>query len=125
MIVGLIGAGNMAGALARGWAAASTGPDRIVCTDVDQERARALAEEVAGRAVDSNRALAEEADVLVLAMKPGALAPVAEDIRVPVTERRLPVVSILGATGIAAIQDALGPETVSYTHLTLPTICSV
>src|SRR5690242_427138 len=111
VIVGLIGAGNMAGALARGWAAASTGPDRIVCSDVDQDRARVLAEEVAGRPAGSNRDLAEEADVVVLAMKPGALATVAEDIRVPVTERRLPVVSILGATGISALEDALGPST--------------
>src|SRR5438874_945775 len=43
----------MAGALARGWAAASTGPDQIVCSDADQERARALAEEIAGRAAGS------------------------------------------------------------------------
>ena len=111
MIVGLIGAGNMAGALARGWATASTGPDQIICTDLDQERARALAEEVAGRATGSNRELAEQADVVVLAMKPGALAPVAEDIRVAVTERRVPVVSILGATGISALEEALGPGT--------------
>ena len=111
MIVGLIGAGNMAGALARGWAAASTGPDQILCSDAEQERARVLAEEVAGRAVGSNRELAEQADVVVLAMKPGALGPVAEDIRVPVAERRLPVVSILGATGITALEDALGPGT--------------
>ena len=108
MIVGLIGAGNMAGALARGWAAASAGPDELLVSDADEARGRALSEEVGGRFAGSNRELAQMADVVVLAMKPGALAPVAEDVRVPVSERRLPVVSVLGATPIATIERALG-----------------
>jgi pyrroline-5-carboxylate reductase len=111
VIVGLIGAGNMAGALARGWAAASAGPDKMVFSDADSERSRLLAEEVAGRAAASNREVAESSDVIVLAMKPGALAPVAEDVRVPVAERHVPVVSILGATRISALEQALGPGT--------------
>src|SRR4051794_33684319 len=101
----------MAGALARGWAAAAAGPDETLFSDVDDERARQLADEVGGRAVSSNRELAEAADVLVLAMKPAALPPVAEDVRVPVAEERMPVVSILGATSIAAIEQALGRGT--------------
>jgi pyrroline-5-carboxylate reductase len=109
VIVGLIGAGNMAGALARGWVAAAAGPDETLFSDADQERARLLAEEVAGRAVSSNRKLAESSDVIVLAMKPAALAAVAEDVRVPVAERHVPVVSILGATPISAIEQELGP----------------
>jgi pyrroline-5-carboxylate reductase len=111
VIVGLIGAGNMASALARGWTAASAGPDKMIFSDADSERARLLAEEVAGRAAGSNREVAETADVIVLAMKPAALAPVAEDVRVPVAERHVPVVSILGATHISALEQALGPGT--------------
>jgi pyrroline-5-carboxylate reductase len=83
----------------------------MVFSDADAERAKLLAEEVGGRTADSNRALAESVDVIVLAMKPGALPPVAEDIRVPVAERHLPVVSILGATSIATLEHALGPGT--------------
>jgi pyrroline-5-carboxylate reductase len=111
VIVGLIGAGNMAGALARGWAAATAGPDEMLFSDADESRSRLLAEEVGGRVAGSNRELAETSDVIVLAMKPGALAPVAEDVRVAVSERSLPVVSILGATAIAAIERALGSDT--------------
>jgi pyrroline-5-carboxylate reductase len=110
VIVGLIGAGNMAGALARGWTTAASGPDELLFSDADEDRARLLAEEVSGRAAASNRELAEAADVIVLAMKPGALAPVAENIRVPVAERQVPVVSILGATSISALEQALGPR---------------
>jgi pyrroline-5-carboxylate reductase len=111
VIVGLIGAGNMASALARGWASAETGPDEMLFSDADEERARSLAAEVSGRRSESNRELAERADVVVLAMKPGALGPVAEDVRVPVSERTVPVVSILGATPIAALEEALGGGT--------------
>jgi pyrroline-5-carboxylate reductase len=101
----------MAGALARGWSGATAGPDQVIVSDVDADRARSLAESTGGRQAGSNRELAERADVIVLAMKPGALAPVAEDVRAVVADRGLPVVSILGATTIAAVEAAFGPGT--------------
>ena len=107
----MIGAGNMASALARGWSAAAAGPDEMVFSDADDERSKHLADEVGGRAVASNRDLAEAADTIVLAMKPNALVPVAEDVRVPVAERHVPVVSILGATSISTLEQSLGPGT--------------
>jgi pyrroline-5-carboxylate reductase len=111
VIVGLVGAGNMAAALALGWAAAESGPDRVVVSDVDSERARSLADRSGAGVAASNRELAESTDVLVLATKPAALGAVAEETRVTVTERRMPVVSILGATPIRAIEDAYGAGT--------------
>lgn len=110
MIVGLIGAGNMAKALARGWTLTDTGPDGLAFSDVDEPRARAAAEELGGKAI-SSRELAESADLVVLCVKPGALRAVAEDTRVAVGERGTPVASILGATRIAAIEEAFGPGT--------------
>src|SRR6266540_2776677 len=100
----------MAGALARGWAAAAAGPDELLLSDADEARSHALAEEVGGRLAGSNRELAEAADVIVLAMKPGALAAVAEDVRVPVSERRLPVVSILGGTPVLRFMPNVAAE---------------
>jgi pyrroline-5-carboxylate reductase len=110
VIVGLIGAGNMGMALARGWSSAETGPDDLLFSDVDADRARAAADELGGKAT-SSRELAETADLVVLAMKPAGLIPVAEEIRVTVSDRGLPVASILGATSIARIEQALGPGT--------------
>lgn len=101
----------MATALARGWDAAEAGPDELLVSDADQERARWLAELVGGRRALSNRELAESADAVVLAMKPGALAPVAEEMRATVAERGLPIVSILGAVPVARIEEAFGPGT--------------
>jgi pyrroline-5-carboxylate reductase len=108
--VGLIGAGNMARALAKGWSAADAGPDELLLSDIDEERARATADEVGGRAV-SSRELVDEADLIVLCTKPGSLAAVAEEVRVTVSDRRLPVVSILGATSTRRVEEAFGEGT--------------
>jgi pyrroline-5-carboxylate reductase len=110
VIVGLIGAGNMGLALARGWSATEAGPDDLMLSDIDPTRARSAADELGAKAV-SSRELAESADLVVLSMKPGGLDAVAEDIRVTVSERNIPVASILGATSIAQIEQAFGPGT--------------
>ena len=71
MTVGLVGAGNMARALARGWA------EPILCTDGGSGRAKALVDEVGGEAPADNAELARRADVVVLAHKPAQLDAVA------------------------------------------------
>ncbi len=111
MIVGLIGAGNMATALAEGWASAETGPDALVVADLDTARVKELSEKVGARRAQSNLELAETADLIVLAVKPGALGSVAEEIRVTVSDRGLPIVSMLGATDTASVEAAFGPGT--------------
>ena len=71
MRVGLIGAGNMARALARGWG------EPVLVSDAGSGRARALAEELGGEAVDSNLEVARAAELVVLCHKPAQLAEVA------------------------------------------------
>jgi pyrroline-5-carboxylate reductase len=88
MQLGLIGAGNMASALARGIG------EPVLVYDVDAAKAQALAEELGGEAVGSNAELAERADVLVLCHKPKQLAEVATEVG----GRAQVVVSILAAT---------------------------
>jgi pyrroline-5-carboxylate reductase len=96
MRVGLIGAGNMARAMARGWA------DPVIASDSGSGRARALAEELGGETFDSNLEVARRADLVILCHKPAQLTQVAAEIASEVK----PVVSVLGATTIAALQDA-------------------
>jgi len=88
MRLGLIGAGNMASALARGIG------EPVLVYDVDQAKASALAEALGGEAVASNAELAERADVLVLCHKPKQL----EEVAAEVGGRAQVVVSILAAT---------------------------
>ena len=73
MKVGLIGAGNMAAALARGWG------DPVLATDSGSGKAAALAQELGGEAVASNYELAVNCDVVVLAHKPAQLEAVARE----------------------------------------------
>jgi pyrroline-5-carboxylate reductase len=96
MQVGLIGAGNMARALARGWG------DPVVCSDGGSGRARALAEELGGEALDSNAEVAQRSDLAVLCHKPAQLRVVAEEIAGHVKA----VASVLGATPLGALQEA-------------------
>jgi pyrroline-5-carboxylate reductase len=88
MKLGLIGAGNMASALARGIG------EPVVVHDIDEAKARALAQELGGEAVGSNGDVAERSDVLVLCHKPKQLQDVARDVG----GRARVVVSILAAT---------------------------
>jgi pyrroline-5-carboxylate reductase len=101
-VIGLIGSGNMARALARGWG------EPVLCSDVLQDRARALAAETGGEAVGSNAELAERADLVLLCHKPAQLAAVAAEVG----GRAKAVVSILGATPVAAVREAYAPAPV-------------
>jgi pyrroline-5-carboxylate reductase len=96
MRVGLIGAGNMARAMARGWA------DPVVCSDSGSGRARTLAAEVGGVAVSSNLEVAEQSDLVVLCHKPGQLELVAAEISGHVNA----VASVLGGVTTASLQAA-------------------
>lgn len=98
MIVGFCGAGNMAAAIARGWAGQW---ERVLFFDPDSGRAGKLAAELGGEAVGSNGELAEQADVVVLAVKPGALQQAADELAGVRS-----VVSILGATALEQVETA-------------------
>ena len=96
MRIGLIGAGNMASALARGIG------EPLLVTDVDAGKARDLAAELGGEAVTSNGELAERADVVVLCHKPKQLAEVAGEV----AGRARAVASILAATSTEQLEAA-------------------
>jgi pyrroline-5-carboxylate reductase len=101
MKLGFAGAGNMAGAMARGWAAGPGGPDTMLFCDIDAERAEALAEQAGGETRGSLRELAADCDVVLLAVKPAALGAVAEEL-----EGRAPaLLSVLAVTPIARIAE--------------------
>jgi pyrroline-5-carboxylate reductase len=96
MTIGLIGAGNMARALALGWGAP------ILCTDGGSGRADALAAELGGEALAGNAELAERADLIVLCHKPAQLEAIAAEIG----DRAPAVVSVLGGTTIEQLRAA-------------------
>jgi pyrroline-5-carboxylate reductase len=106
MRVGFVGAGNMAGGLARGWAAArgeQGAPEAMLFADADPAKAVALAEEVGGEAIQGNTELADRSDLVVLAVKPNVLDEVAPDL----VQAGTPVLSILAGTTLKALHEAL------------------
>jgi pyrroline-5-carboxylate reductase len=98
MVVGFIGSGSMAAAMARGWVGAV---DKMLFTDSGSGRAAELAAEIDG----SNVELAEAADVIVLAVKPAGMADIAAEIG----DVARPLVSLLGATSLESVRRAF-PE---------------
>src|SRR5450759_1308157 len=96
MQIGLIGCGNMARALARGWGRP------LLCADPIVERARSLAEELGGQAFGSNAEVAARADLIVLCHKPAQLQAVAREVAGEANA----IASILAATSLAALHDA-------------------
>jgi len=108
MIVGFIGSGNMAAAMARGWASsARQAPTQMLFTDSGSGRATALAAEVDGKAVESNEALVKGSDFVILAMKPKGLSEVAGSIPAPRS-----VMSLLGGTPLAGLAGHFPDSTV-------------
>jgi pyrroline-5-carboxylate reductase len=106
MKLGFVGAGNMAGGLARGWAAAQGepgAPESMAFADADPAKAKTLAEEVGGEAIEGNLALADNADLVILAVKPNVLDEVAPDL----LQAGTPVLSILAGTDLKALHEAL------------------
>lgn len=104
--IAFAGAGNMAAAMARGWAAAGEEHrPRMTFFDVDTGKAERLAAEVHGTTVSSLADLASAGDVLLLGVKPNNLADVAPDL-----DGAPAFLSILGGTPMARLVDVLGSE---------------
>src|ERR1700739_836584 len=96
MNIGLIGSGNMARAMARGWGRP------VLCSDPVAARAEELARELAGQALSSNVEVAQPADLVVLCPKPAQLQEVAAEL----APHARAVVSILASTPLRLLRDA-------------------
>ena len=98
MIIGFVGAGSMAAAMARGLRGEF---DRMLFTDSGSGRAAELAAELGGEALTSNAELSRRADVVVLTVKPAKLEEAAKEL----AGARV-VVSLLGATSLEKLREA-------------------
>jgi pyrroline-5-carboxylate reductase len=97
VILGFIGSGSMAAALARGLAGEVEG---MLFADSGSGRAAALAAELGGQALSAAE-VADRADAIVLAVKPGALDAVG-----PQLQDADEIVSVLAATPLARLRQA-------------------
>ena len=104
MKVGFAGAGNMAAAMARGWAAGDGGPEAMLFCDAGSGRAAALADEVGGEARAELSELAGDSDLRGARGQAGR----ARCRRPKPSAGATPaVISVLGATPIARLRRGL------------------
>lgn len=91
----------MATAMARGWARTDTPPRMLFC-DLDSDRAATLARETDGETRDELSSLRDDSDVLLLAVKPGALDTVASEL----AGKAPAILSVMAATTLAQLAAA-------------------
>jgi pyrroline-5-carboxylate reductase len=108
--IGLIGAGQMATALAAGFIKGRlVAADRVLASDVDEQARQRFAAATAARTTADNALVAAESDVLILAVKPQHLPAVAAALRGKIAADRL-VVSIAAGIRLASLAEWLGPK---------------
>ncbi len=96
-MLGIVGAGNMAGALARGWG------EPVLATDGGSGRSQQLVDELGGESLGSDNAeLFRRCDLILLGHKPYQLRQVAEQV----DGTGKTVISVLGGTSLADLQAA-------------------
>lgn len=111
LAVGFLGAGQMATALAVGWARAGLlDTSRSLAAD-PYPAARSKFEQATGiKTVDGNAAVVKACDVLVLAVKPQVMAAVLAEVKPQLGSRHL-VVSIAAGVTLTTLADSLGSDT--------------
>ena len=108
LTIGFLGAGKMATALARGVLAARlVKAAQIRASDPLPAALAAFAKETGVKTTDSNMDVAEFAGVLILAVKPGHVAEVLEEIRPSLTPRHL-IISIAAGVPLSKLEAGLG-----------------
>ncbi len=122
--IGMIGAGQMATALGRGFVAASlVDVNRLAAADLSAQAAARFAEITGGKIAGGNRQLIESSDVVFLAVKPQQIPGLLAEIRDCLTPEKL-VVSIAAGITIARLAGGLG-ESVRLVRVMPNTPCLV
>jgi pyrroline-5-carboxylate reductase len=104
---GFIGAGKMATALARGFVQGNlTSGDRILAYDPVMAVAKEFTEACGGRITGSNRATADAADVIVLAVKPQQMPAVMTELNGHVAGKL--ILSVAAGITLASLTQGLG-----------------
>ncbi|MDR2156169.1 MAG: pyrroline-5-carboxylate reductase [Clostridiales Family XIII bacterium] len=117
MRIGVLGAGNMGGAIVRGYAKASIGRDgspRILVFDTDGTKLRALGQCSGVREATDLRDLIEGSEILIIALKPNAFDAAMPQIAACADQSKTKTdrvfVSIAAGVSIAYLKGFLGRE---------------
>jgi pyrroline-5-carboxylate reductase len=108
LTIGFLGAGKMATALAKGFISAGlTTPKQIIASDPFEGARKYFSDETHAKTTESNVEVVRFADVLVLAVKPGNVAELLDEIRGNISKKHL-IISIAAGVPIAKLENGLG-----------------
>jgi len=106
--IGFIGGGNMASSLIGGLVSNDYPADKITVADLDTDKLVCLNETFGINTTTDTQALANEMDIIVLAVKPQHMQAVAERISSAVQQKKPVIVSIAAGIRIDALERWLG-----------------
>lgn len=103
-----IGAGNMGGAILRGLIRQGYPASSIIATGRDLQRLQALAAETGIRVTDNNIEAIEQAEVVILGVKPQMMKAVCEPLAEVVQRRQPLLISIAAGLQVESLESWLG-----------------
>ena len=106
----IIGTGNMGEALVSGLVSSgSSGPGKIICTDVREDKLKAIEKEYAVKTTTSNLEAVMKSDIVIYAVKPQIMAAVIKETAEKLDMSKL-VISIAAGVPMAALESCLDKE---------------
>lgn len=120
MTVGVIGVGEIAGAMVEGLMGGAGGPAEVVLSPRGRRRAADLAGRLPGvRMAASNQEVVDAADVLVLSMRPEQFHDAVDGLRF---RPGPPVISVLAGVSIAELRRRIGADEMVVRAIPLPSV---
>lgn len=101
--IGVLGCGNMGGAIVKGLVERSFYPQNITVFDTDAKKVSALRKEISVRAAKSNRQVASICDAVILAVKPQVMPGVLDEISLCTPKTSL-MISVAAGIRLATLQ---------------------
>ncbi|MCX7884784.1 MAG: pyrroline-5-carboxylate reductase [Caloramator sp.] len=106
--IGFIGAGNMGQAMIGGIIKSKIAKSQeIIVCDLDEEKLKKIAEDFNVKTTTNSKELSNEADIIILAIKPNIFDVVLSDIKDSITDSKI-IVSIAAGKTIKSIENILG-----------------
>lgn len=109
--IAFIGAGNMATALAEGLIDKGLNAEQVIMSDPSKDRLAYVEKTFGVKTSSNNRAVADQADVIVLAVKPQIMSAILDDLKPVMADSSKVIISIAAGITLASLAQGLGRET--------------
>jgi pyrroline-5-carboxylate reductase len=108
--IGVIGTGNMGGALISGLIGSrSSAPENIICSDIRKDKLKSVQETYAVRTTTSNVEVVKASDIIIYAVKPQIMASILKETAKYLDNSKL-AISIAAGVPLEAIEKCLDKE---------------